>query len=375
MIRGFRRLLAVAAGLLIAALAVHTSASSRVEGWNPKTAAGYLDQRQQFWSTWPNAARDHDTFCVSCHTAAPYALARPALRATLNETAPSATERALHDNVVKRVKLWSEVAPFYPDQTRGLPKTSESRGTEAVLNALVLTARDSAAGALSDDARVALTNMWNLQMRTGPLNGAWAWLNFHLEPWESDSGAYFGATLAALAVANAPGGYAVGPDAKDGLQRLRGYLAREFDQQNLFNKLMAAWVARRTEGLLTADQHRAIRSSALAVQQSDGGWTFSSLGTWKRTDDSPPSVESDGYATALVVLALRSGGGAQDSAALARGIAWLRQHQDPKTGQWRAWSLNKQRDPATPAAGFMSDAATAYAVLALVAEGAGELRR
>ena len=43
------------------------------------------------------------------------------------------------------MRLWKEVEPYYPDQTRGLPKTSESRGTEAVFNALILAARDAAA--------------------------------------------------------------------------------------------------------------------------------------------------------------------------------------------------------------------------------------
>jgi hypothetical protein len=41
----------------------------------------------------------------------------------------------------KRVTMWKDVEPFYPDQTRGLPKTSESRGTEAILNALILSGR------------------------------------------------------------------------------------------------------------------------------------------------------------------------------------------------------------------------------------------
>src|SRR5829696_5601497 len=63
--------------------------------WNRKAAAAYLDQRASWWSTWPNAQRDHGTFCVSCHTALPYALARPSLRQSLGERGASAPEAAL----------------------------------------------------------------------------------------------------------------------------------------------------------------------------------------------------------------------------------------------------------------------------------------
>jgi hypothetical protein len=37
--------------------------------WDPKTAAAYLDYRAGWWMEWTGSARDHDTFCISCHTA------------------------------------------------------------------------------------------------------------------------------------------------------------------------------------------------------------------------------------------------------------------------------------------------------------------
>ena len=172
----------VLSAVFVAALA-STPMRAGAEGsaaWDAKAAASYLDARQAWWRSWPNAARDHDTVCVSCHSALPYALARPALHARLNESGPSANESQLLADVVKRVRAWKDMEPWYPDQTRGLPKTAESRGTESVINAIVLSRRDAVAGALSADGRQALTNMWAQQMRTGDLSGGWAWLSFKL---------------------------------------------------------------------------------------------------------------------------------------------------------------------------------------------------
>jgi hypothetical protein len=49
---------------------------------------------------------------------------------------------------------------------------------------------------------------------------------------------------------------------------------------------------------------------------------------------------------------------------VAKGLDWLK-HNQSATGAWRAVSVNKKRDPASHSGKFMSDAATAYAVLAL----------
>src|SRR5215467_6558873 len=170
------------------------------QAWDPKAAAAYLDRRQEWWMAWPKAQRDHDTFCVSCHTAVPYALSRAALRTALAEQAPSANERRLLENVTKRVRLWKEVEPFYKDADRGPYKSVESRGTESVLNALILSNRDAQSGQLSNDAHTAFENMWGEQQITGKRKGAWLWLRFRNEPWEADDSDYFGATVAAVAV-------------------------------------------------------------------------------------------------------------------------------------------------------------------------------
>ena len=65
---------AAAFGLVTAFSATRPSAEADPSTWNRKAAAAYLDQRATWWTTWPNAQRDHGTFCVSCHTALPYAL-------------------------------------------------------------------------------------------------------------------------------------------------------------------------------------------------------------------------------------------------------------------------------------------------------------
>ena len=333
--------------------------------WNPRAAAAYLDGRLAWWLQWPHAARDHETACVSCHTAVPYALARPSLHAALGDAWLAAPEGILHAHVVKRVRLWKDVEPFYPDQTRGLPRTSESRGTEAILNALILASRDAQAGTLTDDARRAFANLWPLQFKAGDLSGAWAWLNFHLEPWESSDAPYYGAALAALAVGSAPSGYSSSPEIQDQLTLLRQYLQRGADKESLLNRVMVLWASAKLPGLLTPAQRQAIIDAAVSLQRPDGGWALSALGTWRRADGTAIETASDGYATGLIALVLQRSGASRADPRVRDGLSWLAQHQDAASGMWRASSLNKARDPSTDIGKFMSDAATAYAALAL----------
>jgi squalene-hopene/tetraprenyl-beta-curcumene cyclase len=348
------------------------AASDDSPTWNSKAAAAYLDQRAAWWMAWPSAARDHETFCVSCHTALPYALSRPTLRNVLAEQTPSPNESKLLENVTKRVRLWNEVLPFYNDEKQGVPKTTEARGTESVLNALILVTYDAAnydtrAGKLGPDTRTALNNMWALQLKTGDQKGAWSWLNFHNEPWEADDSQYWGAALAAIAVGTAPGDYRSTPEVREGLNLLIGYLQQGRQTQSLLNRLALLWASTKIQGLLKPEEQKAIVSEVLKEQQEDGGWSATSLviGGWKRRDNAPLETQSDGYGTGLASFVLLKAGVPRTQAEMKKALTWLSKNQDPADGQWQAYSLNKKRDPASDAGHFMGDAATAYSVLAL----------
>lgn len=343
-------------------------AASIASSWDQKAAAAYLDRRQEWWMAWPRAQRDHATFCVSCHTAMPYALSRSALRSAVGEQAPSADEQRLLDNVTKRVRLWKEVAPIYTDKDWGAHKSVESRGTESVLNALILVTHDAQSGRLSNDARTALDNMWAEQQMSGSQKGAWLWQRFNKEPWEADDSDYYGATLAAVAIGTAPGNYRRAPEIQDNLRRLRDYLNRESAAQKPINRVSLLWAAAKMPELIGPDSKKAILSEVLGKQRSDGGWSLSSLsGDWKRDDGTPQEAKSDGYATGLITFVLQQAEVSSENAQLKRGLDWLIVNQDKTEGSWQAFSLNKNKEhhlsPET--ALFMNDAATAYAVLAL----------
>jgi len=352
--------------------------TTAANSWDPKAAAAYLDQREQWWMGWREAAREHGTFCVSCHTAVPYALARPSLRKVLGEPAPTENERILLENVRKRVRIWKEIAPVYNDKEDGPNKSAESRATEAVLIAFVLAANDVESGKLSNDTRSAFANLWVLQQTAGTNKGAWLWQLFDLNPWEGSISPYYGATLAAIAVGTAPENYRSTPEIQNNLKMLRDYLEREYSAQPLINRVTLLWASSKFPGLLTPERQKSITEEVLSKQQADGGWSLfplartwrdwgpsSLFGTWKRLDGTAQETGSDGYATGLALFVLQQTGVPRENVQLKQGREWLMRNQNKTEGLWVAHSLNKHRDPSSNVGRFMSDAATAYAVLAL----------
>jgi squalene-hopene/tetraprenyl-beta-curcumene cyclase len=271
--------------------------------------------------------------------------------------------------VKKRVRMWKEVEPFYKDADRGEYKSVESRGTESVLNALILASNDASGGGhLSEETRLAFENMWAEQQTDGARKGGWLWLRFKNEPWEADDSDYYGAALGAIAVGMAPENYRAKAEIQNHLKALGEYLNREYAAQTLSNRAVLLWASAKVPGLIEGRRQKEIVNDLLSKQRADGGWSLTALsGDWKRHDGTAQEDASDGYATGLVTLALQQAGMSTENEALKKGLAWLRENQSKTDGYWAAYSMNnseaKHISPETWR--FMKDAATAYAVLSL----------
>lgn len=301
--------------------------------WNPRLAADYLDARQKQWISWPRANGDAKP-CISCHTNVPYLLARPALRKTLGEDAPTPYETALLDSMRSRMEKKGKGAAI---------------GVESVLAALFLR------------TPAAYDRMFELQVREGEKSGSFAWYNTDLDPWEEPESPLFGAALAAIALKEAPAAYREQPEVLERSKALQTYLAAEHPNQPLQNRLAVAWAT--NDGAV----RKAAIAEALAKQSADGGWSMESLGPWKTHTKAPPAISgSSAYPTAFTAMVLLRAGTPASDPKLARALAWLRTHQDREHGYWEGVSMNKQYEPDSLEIGFMRDAATGWASLVLL---------
>lgn len=331
-----------------------------------KSAARYLDQRQLKWFQWDRANRG-ETSCVACHTGLAYAMARPALRDRISNPSPSDAEKRLIKNVHDRVNDWNNVTLYY--DSSDLKKT-ESRGTESIINALIIAQFEADRAKLSDQGKRAMKHMWYEQIQSGPDDGIWHWLHFgsegDYEPWESKSAKIYGASLAAIAVGTAPGQYSKTETIQSPIQRLRLRLAGAFKTESLHNQIYILW-AETTLGNILSQQQKSQLLTKMATQQNeDGGWSTAKLGDYRRSDETALNLKSDGYATGLVVYVRKLDGMMATDHSQARAKIWLEKNQ-LDDGRWLGNSVHRLRDANTHLGKFTSDAATAFALLGLMA--------
>jgi squalene-hopene/tetraprenyl-beta-curcumene cyclase len=385
--------LVLAFTVLAATVMTQQAASSdRSRSWDPAAAAAYLDMRMDLWFTYGRELKTGDTrtACVACHAGLAYALSRPVLRRVMQVDVPSTQEVRLIDETKRRVETYSTHEVLYEFNE---PKKIESRGTEAVLNALILTSADAAENLRepSEPTKKALARLWETQRA----DGRWDWLEFGLEPWETVDSIYHGAAYAAFAVGTAKGRYD-DEAATAGIARLRLYLSANYEAQHLYNRTWALLASTRLKNVISGAQRKALIAELVRTQREDGGWSLQGLGPWRWSKTAPPFKapgeldasllsQSDGYATGLVVYTLKQAGVASNHTAIRKGVRWLETNQrtlpvpDIPGRGWQSHSLNYDRehgslhydselrgDKGEPWRRlFMSDTATAFAILAL----------
>jgi len=351
--------------------------------WDKEAAAKFLDDRMDMWFQKARKLQTGQgtTTCVSCHTVVPYALARPALRKAVGVSQPTPQEARLLEETLRRVDTYGSHELLVND------KAEQSRGTEAVLNLLILSGEDARRNRLapSGPTRKALEELWEAQRA----DGAWNWVDTGLEPYESSDSIYYGAALAAMAVGLVPDyGSVGGINGAGGMSKLRAYLNTKYADQNLYSRVWMLLASSRLSGLLSREQISALAVSLEGKQNADGGWSLYSLGPWTWSGASPPYEpkgkldlallsESDGYATGLITYALRQAGLPADHPILTKATAWLQaKQQECQIDQnrwkcWRTYSLNHDQEHGGGEGEpwrrmFMSEAATAFATLALL---------
>jgi hypothetical protein len=347
----------------LVAIAVLAALPGYSGDWSPRLAAEYLDSRQKEWFAWP-AAKAPGGPCVSCHTGLTYLLARPRLRRALGESEPTSYERGLLDGLRARVekKSASELSPTVKE-----PFASQRFGVESIFSALFLCLQDRGSATLSADAKQAFDRMWSLQSRAAKSKGAWPWFDLDLDPWETPDSAFYGAAIAALAAGSAPPEYRDRPEIRERLVDLTRYLQREQQAQPLHNRLTLLWASSKFPAAMPRAMRRPLVDEILRKQQADGGWTLESLGSWRPHSKAPQSTgSSNSYATGFVAFVLEQAGLARSNPDLARALDWLRSRQNRQFGYWAAESMNKSYEANSMPVGFMQDAATSFAAMALL---------
>ena len=300
--------------------------------------------------------------CGTCHTNIAYMIGR----AVMGRPTPAQGEvRKFFED---RASRWDSMDALFVEGDR------DTKGyglvfwfpTEVVVTAAMLAMDDAGTtGTLQPLTRQVLDRMWTLQR----YDGGFDWIMAGNLPFESS--AYYGAALAAVATAGAPGGYAETDAARRGLERLRTHLKKyNTPLVPLHDRIYVLWAASRIPNLMTEAEKDEIIDRILALQRPDGGWSLPSLGPsfgrgWERRDgtlNDPAGSPSDGYGTGLVTYVLLQTGRPATDPVIRRALDWLETHQR-ESGRWFTRSLNADR------LHFITHTGTVFSAMALKAAG------
>lgn len=306
-------------------------------------AVDYLEHGAAAW----NGARK----CMSCHTNGTYMTIRPALTSQLGK--PNEAMRTFAVDNLKQLAAMDRAE---------LKKST--RPAQVIYTTAGLAEWDAhVTGTLSEETKQALALMFELQLETGTWGTLDCW-----PPYESD--AFHEATVAAMAVAAAPGWLtSLNDDAlKTGVARLKKYLQTETPPQD-YGRVLLLWASTRMPDLLTTDKKQELIDLVWKKQQADGGWSIRTFGApeqWGKGNRAaklkaepefaaPPS---DGHQTGLAIIVLREAGMPANDPRIQKGVAWLLKNQR-ESGRWWTRSLN------TDSWHFITYSGTAFPLRAL----------
>lgn len=287
-------------------------------------AVKYLEQGALAWS----GARK----CVSCHTNGTYLTLMPSLTPYLGK--PNAEVREFAVTALK--------------QLGGMDRTDLKKSTrpaQVIYIAAGLAEWDAhVTKTLSDETKQALALMFEIQLDTGTWGTLDCW-----PPYESD--AFHEATVAAMAVAAAPGWLdGLGDESlKTGVAKLKKYLQTETPPQD-YGRVLLLWASTRMPDLLTAEKKQELIDLLWKKQQADGGWSIRTFGQpeqWGkgnraaklREEPEFASPPSDGHQTGLAIIVLREAGVPANDPRIQKGVQWLLKNQR-ESGRWWTRSLN-----------------------------------
>ena len=245
-----------------------------------------------------------------------------------------------------------------------------------MLNALILAREDARSATLHADTRTAFDHLWALQRTSGDAAGAWPWLRLGLEPWEGrDSRVLRSRARRAGRRHGARRLRGRGGRCRPRFRTCAGFSRASTRQQPLSTGSCVVGVDEAAR-LMDDAQQASLAEELLRAQQWDGGWSLSVLHRAGGTSSVRRMwTKSDGYATGLVAFVLLTLNTPADDPRLRRALDWLVGAQDEAGGFWPAESLNTRRPAGSDAARFMTDAASAYAALALDEASSRQIRR